>query len=144
MSGNRAELRAPQRIIRHAGNRFDVDLSKVPSGMVYAWRRKTVGGLDDKENMINCDLNGWRPVPADRHPELAGPSARAGEEIVRGGLLLMEQPAEWQAESREMDRFAAFNAVESQVQRLGLQARRDGISAKITRRQEKIDSEDIA
>lgn len=73
-----------------------------------------------------AEMNGWTPVPANRHPELAGRNAKETEAIVRGGQMLMEQPKEYEKESREMENFEAKNSLEEQIQRLGLQARRNG------------------
>lgn len=123
----RIAQRQPQRRrIFTPGNRFDFDHSKIPSGMVYQWNRVTLAGQEDPENMILCEQNGWTPVPAERHPELSGLSASKGSAIVRGGLMLCQQPVEYAQEAQELDRFAARNVIESQIQRLGLQARKNG------------------
>ncbi|HWG71255.1 MAG TPA: hypothetical protein VN692_17695 [Steroidobacteraceae bacterium] len=127
MNDVRAEQRTPQRRMIFTGtNRFDVDMSKKPAGSAYKWLRSTIGGQEDPENLVMAEMNGWTPVPAERHPELAGLSAKKGSAIVRGGLMLVEQPAEYAKEAREMDQFQARHTVESQIQRLGLQARRNG------------------
>lgn len=121
----RSEQRVPQRLVLRTGsNRFDFDRSIIPTGMTYEWKRKTVFGQEDTENLINLEQNGWNSVPADRHPELMGRRATAGGEICRGGLLLMERPAEITDEARELDTFAARHQVAAQVQRLGLEGKR--------------------
>lgn len=126
-SENRAPQRTAQRrTIYNSTNRFDFDKSKIPPDMSYVWRRVSIAGQEDKENAIMADMNGWSPVPANRHPELAGRNAAATEAIVRGGLMLMEQPKEYAQESRELETFEAKNSLEEQIQRLGLQARRNG------------------
>lgn len=141
MAEVRTAQRAPQRRQIFTGtNKFDIDESRKPADMAYKWARKTIGGLPDEENMIMCDLNGWTPVPAERHPELAGRLAEKGSAIVRGGLQLMEQPQEYQDEARQMDRFEAKHTLEQQVQRLGLQSRRNGAKG-IRRTVEAIDAE---
>lgn len=124
---NRAAQRAPQRrVIFNPSNEFDFDKSRIPSHMAYVWRRKTLAGMDDKRNMVRAEMNGWTPVPASRHPELMGSGAKDGEAIEISGLVLMEQPKEYAKESREMENFEAKNSLEEQIQRLGLQARRNG------------------
>jgi hypothetical protein len=123
-SDQRSEQRPRQRLqIRTPGNRFDIDQSRIPQGMAYEWKRKNFMGAEDIEHLVNLDANGWTAVPAERHPELSGTRLQSGSEIVRGGLMLMERPVEITEEARELDGFAAKNAVASQVQRLGLSAR---------------------
>ncbi len=127
MAENRAIQRPPQRrVIFNSANKFDFDKSKIPSHMSYVWRRVTLAGQEDKENLVMAEMNGWTPVPANRHPELAGRNAKETEAIVRGGQMLMEQPKEYEKESRDMENFEAKNSLEEQIQRLGLQARRNG------------------
>lgn len=124
-AAQRSEQRVPQRLtLRTGSNRYDFDRSVIPSGMTYEWKRKTLFGQDDTENMINLEHNGWTPVPAERHPELSGRRAATGSEIVRGGLILMERPDEITEEARELDTFAARHQVAAQVQRLGLEGKR--------------------
>lgn len=123
----RSPQRAPQRRMIYTGtNRFDFDRSRMPAHMEYVWRRVSVAEKPDTENAIMAEMNGWTPVPANRHPELAGHNATATQQIVRGGLMLMEQPKEYAQESREMDKFEAHNNLSEQIQRLGLEARRNG------------------
>jgi hypothetical protein len=124
-AAQRSEQRVPQRfILRTGSNRFDFDQNVIPNGQTYEWKRKTMFGQEDQENLINLEQNGWTPVPADRHPELMGRRAVAGAEICRGGLVLMERPTEITDEARDLDTFAARNQVATQVQRLGLEGRR--------------------
>lgn len=125
-AAQRSEQRVQQRplVIRTGSNRFEFDRDVIPDGMTYEWKRKSMFGAEDIENMINLDQNGWSPVPADRHPELMGRRAVVGGEIVRGGLMLMERPEEITEEARELDTFAARNQVAQQVQRLGLEGKR--------------------
>ena len=136
------EVRAPQRrrVVYTGTNRFDLDMSRKPKDMAYKWLRVTVGGQEDPENKIMAEMNGWNPVPAERHPEVSGLSAKKGCSIVRGGLMLVEQPVEYERESREIDEFNAKNTVETQIQRLGMQARKNGAKG-ISRRNEPIDAE---
>lgn len=126
-----AEIRAPQRlpqrrVIYTSNNQFDMDLSRKPADMAYRWSCMKVGDREAEQNIIMTELNGWTPVPANRHPELAGLRAQAADSIIRGNLMLVEQPIEYERESRELERFEAQNTLEQQVQRLGMQARRNG------------------
>jgi hypothetical protein len=130
----RAEQRVePRRRVITTSNRYEFDESKIPPHMAYKWVRKTLAGMEDGENMIMHDLNGWTPVPANRHPELAGRHAKADDCIVRGGLMLMEQPKEYQQEAQQLEQFAAQNQLETQIARLGQQARQEGGMRRIKR-----------
>jgi hypothetical protein len=121
----RSEQRIPQRlIIRTGSNRFEFDRSLVPTGMHYEWKRATLYGQEDTENLVNLEQNGWACVPPDRHPELSGRRATVNGEIRRGGLVLMERPMEITEEARDLDTFAARNQVATQIQRLGLEGKR--------------------
>jgi hypothetical protein len=107
-------------------NRFDYDRSKIPPDMEYQWKRVTIAGKEDPENMILCEQNGWTPVPNERHPELVGARAPAGEAIVRGGQMLMQLPKQYVDEAVADEKFTAHHTVEEQIQRLGIQARQNG------------------
>jgi hypothetical protein len=121
----RSAQRPSQKLtIRTGSNRFDFDRDLIPAGMTYEWKRASIFGQEDTENLISLEMNGWTPVPADRHKELMGKRATQGGEIKRGGLVLMERPAEVSIEAREMDTFAARHQVAAQIQRLGLEGKR--------------------
>jgi hypothetical protein len=129
MANPRPPQRSEQRLrqgvnLRTSLNRYEYDRSKIPAGMTYEWKRKTVFGQEDTENLVNLEANGWEPVPAERHPELSGRRAQVGTQIVRGGLILMERPVEITEEARELDTFAARHQVAQQIQRLGLEGKR--------------------
>ena len=124
---NRPPQRTLQRrVIFNPANRFDFDASKKPDHVEYQWARVTLAGQEDKEHQIITEMNGWTPVPAERHPELSGRSAKPGEAIVRGGLMLVELPKEYAEESQELEKFQAADVLHTQIQRLGAQARKNG------------------
>ena len=130
--------RAPQRRVIYSGdNKFKFDDSKRPEGMSYAWKRVTLAGQEDTEHQILCEMNGWTPVPGNRHPELMGPRA-SDQPIIRGGQMLMEQPTEWAEESRMLEDFTAKKTLEEQVQRYGLQGKRSGKAGGVNRSMEVI------
>lgn len=128
MNEVRGTQRTPmrRRTIVTGTNRFEVDLTKKPKDMHYKWLRVSLAGMEDPENQTIAELNGWSPVPADRHPELAGLSAKKGQAIVRGGQMLVELPIEYAKESDEIQQFEAKHTLEEQIQRFGLAAKRDG------------------
>lgn len=118
----RQPQRLPPRRMFTPGNMFDYDESRRPADMVYQYNRISVLGQEDTANQTMMEMNGWKPVPAERHPELAGRATASGE-IVRGGLRLEELPKQYAEEARELENFTARNTVETQVQRLGMAAR---------------------
>lgn len=125
-AAQRPPQRPPQRRVIYTGtNRFDFDKSRVPEGMTYGWKRISVAGGEDTEHKILCEMNGWTPVPANRHPELAGRNPTDAP-IVRGGLMLMELPTPWAEESRALDEFSAKHTLEEQIQRIDKGSKRQG------------------
>jgi len=126
----RQEQRLPQRQKKfNALSRFDLDESKKPPGYTYEWKVLKVAGMEWTEAIVQAELNGWEPVPSGRHPELVG-QRRAKEEasapIIRGDQMLMQIPTEWYQQMLALDRHAAMDPLESQIARLGLEARHLG------------------
>lgn len=136
----RQTQRLPPRRTFSPANRFEFDESKIPADMAYEWKRVTIGGKEDPENMILCEQNGWEPVPAERHPELMGARAPAGSSIVRGGQMLMQLPKQYKQEAIADEKFVARHTVEEQIQRLGLEARQNGARG-IKRTMDRIEGE---
>lgn len=124
MTIQRSQQRTAQRVVRTSLNRFEIDASKIPPNMRYEWKRKKLMGMEDTNHLINLEINGWSPVPQDRHPERFGSRMKTGAEIEQDGLVLMEIPIEVAQESVELDKFAAKNQVAQQMQRLGMEGRR--------------------
>lgn len=122
----RLPARLPPRRVFNPTNRFDYDESKRPADVVYEWKLVTVGGMETPEEQILAEQNGWKPVPASRHPEMTGARAQKDGAIIRGGQILMELPKQWYDEAREMDQFTARHTVEEQIQRLGIEGRKNG------------------
>ena len=115
----RSDQRTPQRVVlRTTMNRFDLDISKIPEGMTYEWKRKSIMGMEDIESQVNYEANYWTPVPPERHPELMGTRQTQARDIVRGGLMLMERPKEISQQAREIDQLEARRQVSNQMQRL--------------------------
>jgi hypothetical protein len=137
-SPQRLAQRPPQRRVIYTGqNRFDFDKGRIPQGMAYAWKRVSIAGQEDTEHTILCEMNGWTPVPGNRHPELTG-SRGTEAPIIRGGQMLMEQPAEWEQESRDIDNFTARNLLEEQVQRINAGGKRSGGKIGVRRNMESV------
>jgi hypothetical protein len=82
------------------GDAFDVPKTEIPAGWTYQWNAVTVLNQNMKE-IERGDLlmheNGWRPVPASRHPGRWAPVGYEGS-IIIDGLRLEERPeslTEW-------------------------------------------------
>lgn len=73
------------------GDRYDVPSNEIPDGWSYQWNPVTVTGKEVIEIQNEMHANGWRPVPASRHP---GRWTRPGDtgHIVVEGLRLEERP----------------------------------------------------
>ncbi len=78
-----------------------IDPATIPEGMTYAWFIESVLDQPDARYLKNAFRMGWKPVPADRHPELmpevmyGGLYKDADRSVIRtGGQILMETPTE--------------------------------------------------
>lgn len=49
-----------------------MDPKSIPPGYKYMWIRHAILGEPDNANWANYMRKGWKPVPADRHPEKVG------------------------------------------------------------------------
>jgi len=85
--------------IPSGSSQYHIPKELIPDGMVYQWRRKSTLGEPDLANISNLKRNGWREVPADRHPEYP---------VELEGLVLMECPEMFVAQSRAEERQAAM------------------------------------
>lgn len=131
-AGERATERKPVRIvIRTPANRFEIPLEEIPEDMTYGWKVKYVRGALAREKIIEWKQNGWTEVPAGRHPDFTLAPKDSTEEIERGGLVLCEQPKEITKVAKEMDRQAAIDQVQTQLDRLEGRAR-DTKSERVT------------
>jgi hypothetical protein len=92
-----------------------IDPAIIPPGMDWQWKREFVLGQPDPDNIRLALRQGWKPVMAEQHPNLAAPAlpGQDADKLIRsGGLLLMERPMEktlqeraWhQQQNREIER----------------------------------------
>jgi hypothetical protein len=81
---------------------FDIPPEIVPQGWCYQWNVVSVVGNADvvMDQGMSMYENGWRPVPAERHPGRFVPSGTKGQ-ILRGGQRLEERPLVLTEEARE-------------------------------------------
>jgi hypothetical protein len=83
---------------------FHIPDNIVPKGWSYQWNVVSVIGNSDvvlSQNMAMYE-NGWRPVPAERHPGLFVPVGKTGD-VVRDGQRLEERPMALTQEARAED-----------------------------------------
>lgn len=131
----RADQRTPAGRMRVSDDLFWYDQSRQPEGMDYQWNLDTIMGMPDPKNQMGAMMrNGWTPVPAERHPEIAA-HLKPGEAIRIGGQILMERAAEMTEEAKQEDRDRAYKQVTDNFHRLQLddkdmlpKRRRDGQS----------------
>lgn len=89
---------------------FYIDLSDIPPGWTYEWKRKLVLGAEDPAYMVALARAGWEPVPTSRHPSYM-PDGGNYPTIERKGMILMERPTEITDDARENERRKARNQV---------------------------------
>ncbi len=75
-----------------------------PEGWVYQWNTVSVYNNQDvvADQMNQMYGNGWRPVPAEKHPGIFTPIGATGA-IIRGGMRLEERPETLDDEARAED-----------------------------------------
>lgn len=104
------------------GDKYDVPKNEIPQGWDYQWNAVTVLGQGVDE-IVRGDLqmheNGWRPVPANRHPGRWAPHGFEGAVIV-DGLRLEERPESLGNEARAEDELRAKSQVRDRTDALRL------------------------
>jgi hypothetical protein len=121
-SADRAKRRAAE-IRGHLGglddgtDEFYVDITCVPDGWTYEWKRLTLLGAEDPTYTVHLARMGWEPVPSSRHPEMM-PSGWTRGTIERKGLILMERPSEVVDEARRLQDRAARDQVRAKEAQL--------------------------
>src|ERR1700677_54740 len=101
------------------GDKYRFDLSIIPPGWSYEWKRVSIYNQPDPSYQVNLAQRGWEAVPASRHPEMM-PIGHEGATIDREGMRLMERPAEITDEAKAAERKEARDQVrgkEEQVMR---------------------------
>jgi len=88
------------------GDKFRFDLSIIPPGWSYEWKRFTVMGAHDPSYQVSLAQRGWEAVPAARHPEMM-PLGSTDATIDRDGMRLMERPAVITEEAQALEKQTA-------------------------------------
>lgn len=112
-----AEIRGHLGGIDEGSDEFYVDLSSIPDGWTYEWKRHTLLGAEDPTYTVHLARMGWEPVPASRHPEMM-PQGWSRGTIERKGLILMERPTEVVDEARRLLDRAARDQVRAKEAQL--------------------------
>lgn len=69
---------------------FYIDQAIVPEGWSYQWKASHIAGKENGYHILSLRRNGWKHVPASRHPEMM-PDGWEGS-IEKKGQFLMELP----------------------------------------------------
>jgi len=101
------------------GDKYAIDPRIVEKGWVYEWKRSTVFNQPDPGYEAELAQNGWRAVPAERHPGIFMGAGATGP-VIRDGLILMERPAALNEEERAMSLRSAQDAVRNVKRQHGL------------------------
>lgn len=100
-------------------NPFYIDPAIIPEGMSYEWKRNTIRGKEDAQYQAKLRQKGyWSPVPASRHPELAGFGITGDQPIIIEDQMLMERPAELTEERQRRNERKAKQQVNDKLAEL--------------------------
>lgn len=97
------------RSVNVTGDPFNIPEEMIPSGWAYQWNVVSVVGNADvvRRHSLTMYGQGWRPVPAKRHPGMFTPHGFDGDIVVEGQRL-EERPTALSDEAREQDYAKAF------------------------------------
>lgn len=102
-----------------SGDLFHIPASEIPDGWTYQWNVVTVTNQEMISEQNEMYENGWRPVPASRHPGRWTKKGVEGAIIVKG-LRLEERPSRLTEEALEEAEHNARQQVADQVDALSL------------------------
>ena len=85
-------------------DQFAIPDELIPAGWTYQWNTVTVYNNADLVvgQTMQMYENGWRPVPAERHPGRFVPMGKTGD-IIRDGMRLEERPKSMTEEAKAED-----------------------------------------
>jgi hypothetical protein len=97
------------RSVNVSGDPFEVPANLIPKGWRYQWNTVSVVGNAEvaRRHALTMYGQGWRPVPAKRHPGLFTPHGYDGDIVVEG-LRLEERPEALCQEAEDADYAKAF------------------------------------
>jgi len=97
---------------------FYIDPRDIPEGWDYNWKRESIAGMTDEENMIEMRSVGWEPVDSARHPDKM-PIGYKGA-VRRKGMILMERPKEISDIAKDRELRMARQVVADKERSLGI------------------------
>lgn len=100
-------------------DQFHIPEELIPKGWTYQWNTVTIYNNPDLVigQQMQMYENGWRPVPAERHPGKFVPFGKTGD-IIRDGMRLEERPEVLTEEAREEDQRVAYQQMRDRDQSL--------------------------
>lgn len=101
------------------GDKYHVPMNEVPQGWDYQWNPVTVLNKEMVSEQVMMYENGWRPVPAKRHPGRWFNPDHEGAIIV-DGLRLEERPHALNVDAHQEDVMRAKSQVRDQTDALRL------------------------
>lgn len=101
---------------------FHIPPEIVPPNYSYQWNVMEVLNQPQTAQRLAMQENGWRPVPASRHPGYFMPVGYEGP-IIRDGLILEERPSILTEEARAEELAKARRQVKDQQEQLRLTAK---------------------
>ena len=109
---------------------YEIPPHIIPKGWTYQWNAIAVMGNTDivLDQGLGMYENGWRPVPAARHPGMFVAHGTSGA-VVRGGLRLEERPAELTKEARADEVLTAKQLISDRNESLKLSAVKNGLGS---------------
>lgn len=112
-------------------NAFFIDPSIIPPGWDYQWNTYSVYNEPAVGQRVHMAENGWRPVPAERHPGYFMPEGHKGD-IIRDGLILEERPSPLSEEARMEERAKAVAQKRGAREQFGIQNLPESMSTRTT------------
>lgn len=108
---------------------FQIPPEIIPEGWTYQWNVVSVTGNADVclDQGLGMYENGWRPVPAERHPGLFIARGKHGE-IIRGGQRLEERPLALTEDARREEVRDARRLIMDRNDSLKLSAVKNGLA----------------
>lgn len=101
------------------GDVFHVPEHEIPEGWSYQWNTFTVHGQQATDQQVLMHANGWRPVPAERHPGRWTAHDHKGAIVVKG-MRLEERPDSLTDEAKAEDIGKARTQMRDQTDSLRL------------------------
>jgi hypothetical protein len=119
VTGRDGEVLTRRRINNPGSDPYEIPVNEIPVGWTYQWNRVSVLNQELINDQVQMHENGWRPVPAERHPGRWFKPGTTGA-IVLNGLRLEERPAALTHEAVEEGKMVARKQMRDQTDALKL------------------------